>query len=69
MTCDRSGRKLREVFAVAKNRKRAGWSVEQAARRFGVPLEIYGGWRPATGCPAWDVRPDRGGVRLARSFR
>jgi transcriptional regulator with XRE-family HTH domain len=40
---------------LAEDRKRAGWSVKQAARRLGVSQSIYRELEAGTRTPAWET--------------
>jgi DNA-binding XRE family transcriptional regulator len=40
---------------LAEDRKRAGWSVEQAARRLGVSAAIYRELEAGDRTPAWET--------------
>jgi transcriptional regulator with XRE-family HTH domain len=40
---------------LAEDRKRAGWSVEQAARRLGVSSAIYREIEAGMRAPAWET--------------
>jgi transcriptional regulator with XRE-family HTH domain len=40
---------------LAEDRKRAGWSVEQAARQLGVSQAIYRELEAGTRSPAWET--------------
>jgi transcriptional regulator with XRE-family HTH domain len=48
---------------LAEDRKRAGWSVEQAARRLVVTLVIYRELEAGTRTPAWETFD-----RICRTF-
>jgi hypothetical protein len=56
----RRGSKLRAMPAflpamLAEDRKRAGWTVEQAERRLGVSAAIYRELEAGTRAPAWEM--------------
>jgi DNA-binding XRE family transcriptional regulator len=49
---------------LAEDRTRAGWSVEQAARRLGVSAVIYREIEDGTRTPAWETWD-----RICKMFR
>jgi transcriptional regulator with XRE-family HTH domain len=53
---------------LAEDRKRAGWTVEQAARRLGVSAAVYREIENGTRTGLADVEHDLPNVRLGQTF-